>query len=241
MYRSAQYFLLLTSALLLFAVGCGSGDSPSAPESSIAAKAANEPASRSADSPGSSKVTVTREAAKPERPKVNVHPEVLIQTSAGDIKIRLDAEKAPRTVDNFLRNYVDRGFYDRTVFHHVEKGFMVATGGYTSELQAKSTRSEIVNEAHNGLKNQRGAVAMARRPEYIHSATSQFFIDLVDNPSLDHQGRDDDSTYGYCVFGQVTAGMDVVDAIADLEVASKGPFPKYPVEPVVIHTIKRLN
>ena len=161
-------------------------------------------------------------------------PEVLLKTSEGDIRLRLDAEKAPLTVDNFLSNYVNRGFYDGTVIHYVEKGFMLAGGGYTADLQPKPTRAFIKSEANNGLKNKRGTVAMVRQPDHADSAASQFFINLVDNPGLNHAEAEGADKEGYCVFGEVIVGMDVVDRIAEVQVADRGAFPKTPVTPVVI-------
>ncbi|MEQ8789635.1 MAG: peptidylprolyl isomerase [Pirellulaceae bacterium] len=175
----------------------------------------------------------------PTRPKQNLHPVVTIKTTQGDIKLRLDAEKAPITVDNFLSNYVDRGYYDQTVFHYVEDGFMIAGGGFTADLQPKEARAEILNEAHNGLKNKRYTIAMARNPEYVNSATSQFWINLADNSFLDYTSDEDASTYGYCVFGEVIAGQEVVDRIAKTPVHDTEAFPKTPTTPVVVQTVVR--
>jgi len=168
-----------------------------------------------------------------------VDPEVVIKTSLGEIRLQLDAEKAPVTVDNFLANYVNRGFYDDTAVHYVAKDSMVLAGGYTADLEPKETRAYIRSEADNGLKNLRGTIAMVRDPEHIDSATSQFFVNLVDNPSLDHKDTESAENYGYCVFGKVIEGMDVVDRIAGVEVADKGDFPNTPVQPVVIESIQR--
>jgi cyclophilin family peptidyl-prolyl cis-trans isomerase len=168
----------------------------------------------------------------------DLHPEVLIETSKGSIRARLDAEKAPLTVDNFLTNYVERGFYNDTVFHYVDQGFMIAGGGYTADLQAKETRAYIKNESDNGLKNRRGSIAMARHPDHADSATSQFFINLVDNPGLDRKGDESPENAGYCVFGEIVEGMEVVDRIAEVPVADKGEFPNTPEEPVVIKSVK---
>ncbi len=135
-------------------------------------------------------------------------PVVVMETSKGTIKIELDEEKAPATVANFLQ-YVDDGFYDGTVFHRVVPNFVIQGGGFDEGGKRKSTRSPIKNEADNGLPNKRGTLSMARTRD-INSATSQFFVNLVDNKALDHGTRD----FGYAVFGRVTEGMDVVDAIA---------------------------
>lgn len=143
-------------------------------------------------------------------------PVVVLKTSYGDIRIKLNAEKAPLTVDNFL-SYVDSGHYDKTVFHQVVKDYIVLGGGYTADLAAKETRTPIRNEADNGLRNKRGTVAMARQMDLIDSSTSQFFINLQDNPTLDHKGRTLED-YGFCVFGEVIEGMDILDKLAEIPV-----------------------
>lgn len=158
------------------------------------------------------------------------NPVVLMKTSKGDIKIELDAEKAPATTENFLK-YVKEGHYDGTVFHRVIPGFMIQGGGYAPDLKEKKTGSPIKNEATNGLKNDRGTIAMARTSD-PHSATAQFFINLVDNDFLNN--KDTGAGYGYAVFGKVTEGMDVVDEIAKVSTANKGMHQNVPVEPVVI-------
>lgn len=155
------------------------------------------------------------------------NPVVIIKTSKGDIKIELDKENAPISVDNFL-TYVEDGFYDGTIFHRVINNFMVQGGGFTADMQQKSTNPQIKNEADNGLKNERGTIAMARTG-VVDSATSQFFINHADNTFLDHGIKD----YGYAVFGKVVDGMDVVDAIA---VVQTGPG-DVPNEQVVIESI----
>lgn len=136
---------------------------------------------------------------------------VLMKTTKGDIILELYPEKAPATVENFL-SYLDDKFYDSTIFHRVIADFMIQGGGYTEDFTKKPSRSPIKNEAANGLKNKRGTIAMARTGE-PHSATNQFFINHVDNPFLDHTAKTEEG-YGYCVFGKVIQGMDVVDAIA---------------------------
>jgi cyclophilin family peptidyl-prolyl cis-trans isomerase len=135
-------------------------------------------------------------------------PVVVFKTSLGEIEIELDPEKAPISVENFLR-YVDEGFYDGTVFHRVEPGFVIQGGGMTADGKQKKTHEPIQNEAKNGLRNDRGWLSMART-SVVDSATSQFFVNLVDNEFLNHGTRD----FGYAVFGRVVKGMDVVDAIA---------------------------
>ena len=159
------------------------------------------------------------------------NPTVLLETTSGDILIELFPDKAPDTVANFLQ-YVDDGFYANTIFHRVIPGFMIQGGGLGPRMDEKATRAPIKNEADNGLSNDRGTIAMARTMD-PHSATAQFFINLVDNDFLDHRSKTP-SGYGYCVFGKVTKGMDVVDKIAKVETAPYGYHDDVPVEPVVI-------
>ena len=162
-------------------------------------------------------------------------PSVLIQTSVGDITLQLDQEKAPKTVENFLA-YVDSGFYAGTIFHRVIKGFMIQGGGLDAGMQKKATRAPVENEAKNGLKNNRGTIAMARTSE-PHSATAQFFINHRDNTNLDYPSFDG---WGYAVFGKVTAGMEVVDAIASVPTTSRSGHRDVPAETILIESVTRL-
>jgi len=167
------------------------------------------------------------------------NPKVSMQTSQGTIVLELDAEKAPKSVENFLA-YVDDGYYDGTIFHRVIEGFMVQGGGFTQDMKKKATRDPIENEADNGLKNERGTIAMARTSA-PHSATAQFFINHKDNAFLDHKSKDRRG-WGYAVFGKVTDGMDVVDTIATIPTGAKGPFPKdVPQTTVVIEKVSRIG
>jgi cyclophilin family peptidyl-prolyl cis-trans isomerase len=159
---------------------------------------------------------------------------VVMKTSKGDVTLELDADKAPDTVRNFLR-YVDEGFYDGTVFHRVIKNFMIQGGGFTPDMKQKKTHEPVKNEAKNGLKNLRGTLAMARTSD-PHSATAQFFINHKDNDFLDYPGQDG---WGYAVFGKVTGGMEVVDAIAMVPTGSSGGFRDVPTETVTILSVKR--
>jgi len=164
-------------------------------------------------------------------------PTVVLDTSFGSITLALDAERAPKSVANFLQ-YVDAGHYAGTIFHRVIDGFMAQGGGYTPAFERKPTLPPVQNEADNGLKNLRGTVAMARTSD-PHSATAQFFINVKDNASLDHKSKSD-SGWGYTVFGQVVAGMDVVDRIKAVKTGAAGPFTKdAPVETIVIHGARR--
>ncbi len=163
-------------------------------------------------------------------------PAVLMKTSLGEITIELEESKAPLTVKNFL-GYVEAKAYDGTIFHRVIPGFMIQGGGFDADLKQRETRPPIKNEAANGLKNRRGTIAMART-NVVDSATSQFFINLVDNGNLDHRSADPRG-FGYAVFGRVTAGMDVVDRIARVTTRRASPmFQDLPAEPVVIHSIR---
>jgi cyclophilin family peptidyl-prolyl cis-trans isomerase len=165
------------------------------------------------------------------------NPVVVMTTSLGRMEIELYPDKAPETVKNFLR-YVDEGFYDGTIFHRVISNFMIQGGGFTPDFKQKETHEPIKNEAGNGLKNVRGTIAMARTM-VVDSATAQFFINVVDNPFLDHK----DNTprgYGYAVFGKVISGMDVADKIRNVKTGARGPFPKdVPLETVLIESVRR--
>jgi peptidyl-prolyl cis-trans isomerase B (cyclophilin B) len=163
------------------------------------------------------------------------NPTVVIETNLGSMTIELFESEAPKSVENFLA-YVNDGYFEGTVFHRVIQQFMIQGGGMTADLTPKQTRPAIENEARNGLSNERGTVAMART-NIIDSATSQFFINTVDNAgSLDHRGLDP-SEYGYAVFGRVTEGMNTVDRIAAVNTRSQGPHGDVPVDPVVINSI----
>ena len=153
---------------------------------------------------------------------------ITLNTNYGAISIELNHDKAPATTANFLR-YAKAGFYDGTLFHRVIPGFMILGGGFTPSMNQKSTRGMIQNESTNGLKNERGTIAMARTSA-PHSATAQFFINLRDNDFLNHGGRD----FGYAVFGRVADGMDVVDAIAAVATDNKAGHQDVPVDPVEI-------
>lgn len=165
------------------------------------------------------------------------NPKVLMKTSKGDITIELYPDKAPLTIKNFL-SYVDDHFYDGTIFHRVMKDFMIQGGGLTADFEEKPAKSPIKNEAANGLKNKRGTIAMARRGE-PHSATCQFYINHVDNPELDNGTASDG--WGYCVFGKVIDGLDVVDAIANSPTMTKYGRQNVPSETIKIISVSRLD
>ncbi len=164
------------------------------------------------------------------------NPMILLETPEGEILIELYPDKAPITVENFLQ-YVDDEFYDGTLFHRVIRDFMIQTGGLTFSMEEKETRAPIKNEATNGLKNLEGTVAMGRTPD-PHSATAQFYINVVDNPDLDHTGEED-ANYGYCVFGKVIDGMDVAKKISKVRTKSYQGFDDVPVDPISIITARR--
>lgn len=166
------------------------------------------------------------------------NPMVLLETSSGDVLLELFAEKAPKTVANFLE-YVDGGFYANTIFHRVIPGFMIQGGGLGARMNEKTTHDPVENEADNGLKNERGSLAMARTQD-PHSATAQFFINLADNGFLDHSAPTLQG-WGYCVFGKVVEGMDVVDKIAKIKTKSNGIHDDVPVDMVLISGASRFE
>ncbi len=210
------------SAILGGIAGCSRSSPPAATASGEAEK-----------SPDATKATVNPPAAK----RVDLEkPVVRIETSQGVITVQLDGVQAPGTVRNFL-NYTNENFYDNTLVHYIDAGKMLVAGGYSADRQPKSTNAPIRNEAHNGLKNVRGAIAMARDGAHIDSATSQFFINLADAPQRDHRG-DGAAEYGYCVFGQVTEGLDVAEKISQAPTTTgDGDFVQTPDPPIVIKSI----
>jgi peptidyl-prolyl cis-trans isomerase B (cyclophilin B) len=215
--------------------GCGRSE-PAGP-----AAATGGESSTPGTTPASAHATISGPAPKAKPSPKAVDPVVALHTSAGDIKIQLFSDKAPQAVENFLHNYAERGFYDDTIFHHAEAGSMIIAGGYTDSLDPKPTRAPILNEADNGLKNTRGMVAMIRDPSLAHSATSQFFINVGDNPALDYESSETAEGWGYCVFGKVIEGMDVVDQIAQSSAAAEGDFPMVPSPRVAIRTVEQLR
>jgi cyclophilin family peptidyl-prolyl cis-trans isomerase len=237
-------------AFLAGLAGCGSGDpGPEPANTSTAARSSGPPSaveppqrdSRTDRYDGPDDNTVPGRLARHQ--EAAYQPQVTLVTSLGEITIKLHRDRAPLTVDNFLE-YVTSGFYDGKIFHQVEAGFIVAAGGYTADLKPAATRGAIRNEAHKSAPNRRGAVAMVR-VDGIDSATSQFLINLVDNKQLDHKSRElpakgKPDQYGYCVFGEVVAGWEVVEKIARLKVQASGELPAAPVEPVVIKSARIL-
>jgi peptidyl-prolyl cis-trans isomerase B (cyclophilin B) len=159
---------------------------------------------------------------------------ITLQTTKGDITIELDSENTPLTVENFL-GYARAGFYDGTLFHRVINGFMIQGGGFDANMQQKTARATIQNEADHAKPNLRGTVAMARRSE-PHSASAQFFINVADNNFLNHVGKNAQG-WGYCVFGKVVAGMDIVDKIKAVATTSRAGHSDVPVENIVIEKV----
>jgi cyclophilin family peptidyl-prolyl cis-trans isomerase len=159
---------------------------------------------------------------------------IRFETTLGDFTIEFYEKEAPLTVANFL-HYIDDGFFDGTIFHRVIPGFVIQGGGFTADMSQKKTHPTVKNEADNGLKNTRGSLSMARTND-IHSATSQFFVNLKDNASLDHSR----GNFGYAVFARVTEGMDVVDKIAAVETGRRRGFEDVPVAAVTVKSVRRL-
>jgi cyclophilin family peptidyl-prolyl cis-trans isomerase len=210
---------LFAIAVLFSFGGCGKTAQDSTPPASIPAQ--------------------TGQTANEKPPAPQVPAEVVLETTKGPITIRLDAEKSPRTVANFLK-YVKQHFYDGTLFHQVYKNQGVIGGAYAENMTAKPTGVPILNEAHNLVKNTKYTIAMLREPDESDSATSVFFINAADNPSFDFRERSAEG-YGYCVFGQVVQGMEVVDQIAAVEVHDVENVPCTPVEPVVVTSAKQVK
>jgi len=202
---------------LMMTMGCGGGSPPPA----------EEPAPAEEKSP-----------APPAPTSTGTNPMVEMRTSLGTMKIELYPDKAPKTAENFLQ-YVREGFYDGTVFHRVISGFMIQGGGFTPDMSEKETRAPIANEASNGLKNVRGSLAMARTGD-PHSASSQFFINTVDNPFLDFTAETVQG-WGYAVFGRVVEGLETLDAIKKVSTGSRDGYDDVPVDPVVIESVRILN
>lgn len=168
--------------------------------------------------------------------QIEENPTVILHTNFGIIELELFADKAPKSVENFIA-YVKSGHYDNTLFHRVIPNFMIQGGGFDLDFQQKRTNEPVVNEADNGLSNIRGTLAMARTTS-PHSATAQFFINVQDNTFLDHQGTYSGQAWGYAVFGQVSQGMDVVEAIRQVPTGRKSGQQDVPVDPVIIERVE---
>jgi cyclophilin family peptidyl-prolyl cis-trans isomerase len=206
-----------------------SGDGNSAVGSGVSGGAPQRPQPRT---PPPGRGTATAQA--PPLVPAPGNPVAVISTTMGDITIELFKDRAPVSVENFVQ-YAKEGFYEGTIFHRVIPTFMVQGGGYTPELAEKGTRPPIANEAANGLRNARGTVGMARKFA-LRSATSQFYINVNDNPRLDHRGYSPDE-FGYAVFARVLSGMDVADRIAAVPTRSSVDMDDVPVEPILIKSV----
>jgi cyclophilin family peptidyl-prolyl cis-trans isomerase len=222
--------LFLAAALALAAVPALAEETAAEPADPAETAAETAP---SPDAEATAPAALPETATTPTQKETPMNPTVIVKTSKGDITIRLDPDKAPVTVQNFL-DYVDAGFYAGTIFHRVIDGFMIQGGGLDAQLRQKTTRPPIKNEAYNGLRNRRGTIAMART-SVIDSATSQFFINVVDNAFLDFRAPNPQG-FGYCVFGEVIDGMDVVDAIKSVPTRPGD----VPVETIAILSVERL-
>ena len=239
---SATRLLMLASGLLL-AAGCGGESVPPASVPGTPGAAGSETQETPAVPERRDPVALKpehAEARSPARLPSVRNPQVVIETTLGSIRVELDEQRAPQTVHNFLTNYVDRKAYDGTIVHYVDPGYMIAFGGFDESYHPIETRSPVLNEADNGLKNVAGTIAMARLPDYVHSATSQFFINVVDNPKLDYQETEEGGVNGYCVFGRVVEGMDVVRRIAASKTGTRKGFPQTPDPPIVVRSIRRV-
>jgi len=219
----------LIAALALATAGCGRSGEEAQPSTASIGNPSDQ---------GQAGKGTTAGADKSARDPL--HPLVVVETSLGKITLSLDAEKAPLTVKNFV-DYANSRFYDQTIFHQVFKGQGILGGGYTADLTEKPTTSSgIRNEADNGLKNRRGTVAMVRYADAIDSARSQFFLNVADNEILDHKDRTPEG-YGYCVFGKVAEGEDVLDKIANVSVEDAPKFERKPVKTVLIKSVRVLR
>lgn len=229
---------LLVCVLLLS--GCGSDQGPVTTSIDPGGGASGQSGSLGSGLATGGALASADATTAPVATKRDLFPQVRFRTSHGEFTVKLDREHAPRTVENFLE-YVERGQYDQSIFHFVENDYMVLGGGYTTKMEEMETRAEIINEAHNGLRNITGTIAMARNADYEHSATSQFFFNLAENSFLDHQSRENVEEYGYCVFGEVSEGMDVVQRIASVEVETTAEFQNMPITPIVIESVERVE
>lgn len=227
------FAFLVASAAVVALVGCSGEEAPGS-RSSVGGETLAPSAST-----GDGSILGTTARRKPKADVDLLHPVVEIKTSHGAITVRLDAEHAPITVSNFLA-YVNSSHYDATIFHYVDEGAMILGGGFTVDLEPKQGFGPIRNEAHNGLKNKRGTIAMSRYPDSIDSATCQFFINVADNPNFDFRKPTQDG-YGYCVFGEVTAGMEVVEQVAKSQVEDRDDFVNLPREQVVIKKMRKIR
>jgi len=230
----------LTVAMVVCVSGCGSSDASSGGVTAqIGGDTESGTAGGSSNAGATAKTTGNSNAAAKAPSGDPLRPIVEIQTELGKIVLELDAEHAPGTVRNFL-NYVNNETYNQSVVHYVDAGGMLLAGGFDAQLEPLPVSPPIRNEAHNGLKNVAGTIAMSRPFDSIDGATSQFFINVQDNAALDHQGPTEEE-YGYCVFGKVTSGMDIVERITQVPVQTEGEFTNTPKDRVVIQSVRFLR
>ncbi|MGC4005375.1 MAG: peptidylprolyl isomerase [Pirellulales bacterium] len=233
MLRFGRWFLLLTAVCTVWGIsGCGQSE-PTTPETKTVAET----------------IPTATKAAPTTLPEVQIvgeipqydpdHPQVAIETNLGTIRVELLVKEAPMTVANFL-GYANRSFYDNTIVHEVSTGFVAFAGAYATDLKPKNVDLPIPNEAKGGRPNKAYTLAMARSPDSADSATSQFFFNLADNPSLNHKG-DAPEQYGYSVFGEIVAGREIVDRIAAMPVLAQGEFTAIPAQTVTIRSIRRIK
>ena len=232
MRNSGKSILIgLTAVTFLVVAGCQKGGD------------GTQPPTASVNGPGSEKGKIGADGLPENGPIKSdqdpLHPVVVVETSLGNFTLKLDAEKAPLTTDNFL-SYVANHHYDQTIFHQVLKEYprVILGGAFTADLVEKKARTPIRNEAHNGLKNRRGTIAMARKPDSEDSATCHFFINVADNDVLNYKDRTPQG-YGYCVFGEVTEGLETIDRIGQAAVRDADKFERIPVETVLIKSVRR--
>ena len=238
---------IMFGCLIILQLGCGESSNP--PPAAIPGTSQISNSDSSSGSASGMPVELQADQVSSQSPArvalEPVDPEVEIVTSKGTFRVILFAQAAPRTVDNFLVNYVGRQVFDETIVHYIESDYMMALGGFDKSYQPIDTRAPILNEADNGLKNVVGTLAMARMHDYAHSAMSQFFVNLADQPSLDYRETEDGSINGYCVFGKVIAGMDVIERIAQVatedRVFGEVGFTHTPKEQVIIQSIRRIK
>jgi peptidyl-prolyl cis-trans isomerase B (cyclophilin B) len=231
MKKATIAFLILAGLSAFILTSCNKKPSRAAKESAVATPQDTVKAVAAASKTDTQQVAAPAEAAAQP---ITGTPQVKLETTLGEIVIELNGAKAPKTVANFL-GYVNSGFYNGTIFHRVIKDFMIQGGGFSPAMVEKTAKEPIMNEADNGLKNLRGTVAMARTPA-PHSASAQFFINTVDNSFLDFRAKTDEG-WGYCVFGKVTKGLAVVDAIAKVPTTTNGMNSDVPVTPVIIKKV----
>lgn len=252
--RFARSAALLSALVCVAPIGCNKA-AEEAPAASNAAPAAATPVAAAGPTgntpsddrygPNGSATTnrvATGVSAQGVRTVTNVelpNPVILMKTSIGDIYFRLNQKAAPRTVSNFV-DYVVTRHYDGTIFHQIDGGYVVLGGTYDEKLHARTTRYPIPNEASNGLKNKKGTIAMARNPADPNSATSQFFINLSDNPKLDRTG-DKPEDAGFCVFGEVVEGLDVLEKLAQIPTAKVNGFENLPKQTIAVQTMKLMR